>query len=97
MSKAQTRMKEQNVESVCRFCGKQYDYYRRDESGLGVCPRMLKFFSEWCSKECFWNDFLAQARAEQAKAERAKAKKERSNFAVGGGRDDTHPCGGVFP
>ena len=47
---------------------KQYDYYTRDESGLGVCARMRSFFSEWCSKECFWNDFLAQVKAEMAKA-----------------------------
>ena len=92
MSVPETRMKDQNPDRVCRFCGKQYDYYRRDESPLGVCPRMQSFFSEWCSKECFWNDFLAQA-----KAEMAKAQKERSNRSGGGGRDDTHPCGGVFP
>ena len=68
MSKAQTRMKDHNPDRACRFCGKQYDYYRRDESPLGVCQRMRSFFSEWCSKECFWNDFLAQAKAEMAKA-----------------------------
>jgi hypothetical protein len=58
----------QCADGLCRFCGKQYDYYRRDESRLGVCPRMRSFFSEWCSKECFWDDFLAQAKAEMAKA-----------------------------
>jgi hypothetical protein len=68
MRKAEVLIKEQDADRVCRFCGKQYDYYRRDESGLGVCPRMRSFFSEWCSKECFWNDFLAQAKAEMAKA-----------------------------
>jgi hypothetical protein len=92
MKKAETLMKEQDAVRVCRFCCQQYDYYRRDESGLGVCPRMRSFFSEWCSKECFWNDFLAQA-----KAEMAMAKKEKSNCAEGGGRDNTHPCAGVFP
>jgi hypothetical protein len=92
MKKAETLMKEQDAVRVCRFCAQQYVYYRRDESGLGVCPRMRSFFSEWCSKECFWNDFLAQA-----KAEMAMAKKEKSNCAEGGGRDNTHPCAGVFP
>ncbi len=64
MSKAQPSVKEQDAVRICRFCDRQFDYYRRDESGLGVCPRMRRFFSEWCSKECFWNDFLAQAKAE---------------------------------
>ena len=68
MSKAQPRMKEQDAVRVCRFCGKEYDYYRRDDSPLGVCPRMRSFYAEWCSKECFWNDLLRQARAEMAKA-----------------------------
>ena len=59
---------KQCVYRVCRFCSKQYDFYRRDESALGVCPLMLSFFSEWCSKECFWKDFLAHAKAEMAEA-----------------------------
>jgi hypothetical protein len=61
---------KQCVDAVCRFCGKQYDYHRRDKSPLGVCPRMRSFYSEWCSKECFWNDLLRQAKAEMAKARR---------------------------
>ena len=71
MTKAQPRMKGEDAVRVCRFCGKEYDYYRRDDSPLGACPRMRSFFSEWCSKECFWNDFLAQAKAEMAKASKA--------------------------
>ncbi|MBP1647705.1 MAG: hypothetical protein H6Q30_1150 [Bacteroidetes bacterium] len=33
MSVAETLMKEQDAVRVCRFCGKEYDYYRRDDSG----------------------------------------------------------------
>jgi hypothetical protein len=72
MSKAQTRMKEQDAVRSCRFCGKQYDYHRRDESLLSVSARIRTFFSEWCSTECFWNDLLRQAKAEMVRKKTTK-------------------------
>ena len=65
---------KQSIDGICQFCGRNGRPDEEDsdlEDGWlvlsDVTAQLWGIYGEWCSTECFWNNFLRQAKAEMAK------------------------------
>lgn len=68
---------KQCVDGICQFCGRNGRPDEEDsdlEDGWlvlsDVTAQLWGIYGEWCCLECFWNDFLRQAKTEMAKAKK---------------------------